>query len=92
MTESLTALTDDQRTRIQDIVIEVLELEPGELTETASFVEDYDADSLLAIEVLARIESDLSVTIPQDDLEQMTSLGAVYAVVARRLDDGAGHA
>jgi acyl carrier protein len=58
-------------------------LEPGELTDTSSFVEDHDADSLLAIEILARIERDLGVDISQDALPEMTNLTAVYTIVAR---------
>lgn len=79
-----TALTRADRMRLlADLVTEVLELEPGQLTETGDFVEDYAADSLMAIEILARIERDLGVAIGQDDLPQLTNLAGVYTVVAR---------
>ncbi len=67
--------------KTREIVLEVLELESEELTETGRFVEDYDADSLLAIEILARLEKRLHLTIPQEELERMTHLAAVYEVV-----------
>jgi acyl carrier protein len=73
----------DKLEALRQIVTEVLELEPGELTETSNFIEDHEADSLLAIEILARIERDLGVAIPQEQLPEMTHLAAVYAVVAR---------
>ena len=41
---------------VREIISEVLELEPGELTDDGSFVEDYGADSLRAIEILAQLE------------------------------------
>ncbi len=66
---------------IRDIVAEVLELEPEELTETSRFKEDHDADSLRAIEILARIEKLYKVEIPQAELARMTHLLAVYDVV-----------
>jgi acyl carrier protein len=89
---STTASRTERMRQLADIVTEVLELEPGELTETGSFVDDYSADSLMAIEILARIERDLGVSLAQDDLPEMTNLAAVYSVVARHAgwEDGDG--
>ncbi|MCX5142760.1 MULTISPECIES: acyl carrier protein [unclassified Streptomyces] len=88
MSADTTVLTAEQDTQLRDIVIEVLELDADELTDTSSFIDDHDADSLLAIEILARIEKDLGVTIPQDDLTEMGNLDGVRAVVARSLVGG----
>ncbi|ASF13143.1 acyl carrier protein [Nocardia brasiliensis] len=63
---------------LRDMISEVLEIEPEELTETSHFVEDHEADSLRAIEILARIEKKYKVTIPQDRLPEMVNLRAVY--------------
>lgn len=68
---------------IRDIVTEVLELEPDEVTETSLFAEDHNADSLLAIEILARLEQKYRIEIPQEELAQMVNLSAVYEVVRR---------
>ncbi|WP_328750666.1 acyl carrier protein [Streptomyces sp. NBC_00285] len=77
---------------LRTIVVQVLELGPDELTETSHFVDDHDADSLLALEILARIELDLGVAIPQEDLPEMVTLTAVYDVVARNADWEISHA
>jgi acyl carrier protein len=66
---------------IREIVAEVLELESDEITETSRFKEDHDADSLRAIEILARLEKLYKVEIPQEELVNMTHLTAVYDVV-----------
>jgi len=66
---------------IRDVVAEVLELEPGELTETSRFKDDHGADSLRAIEILARLEKLYKVEIPQAELARMTHLLAVYDVI-----------
>ncbi|OIJ65808.1 acyl carrier protein [Streptomyces mangrovisoli] len=87
-TDTTTALTPEQDAQLREIIIEVLELEADELTDTSSFIDDHDADSLLAIEILARIEKDLGVTIPQDDLTEMSNLDGVRAVVVRNLGSG----
>ena len=68
---------------IRDVVEEVLELDEGELTETSLFVEDHDADSLRAIEIMSRLEKKFGVRIPQNDLQEMTNVANVYNVFAR---------
>ncbi|HKT00933.1 MAG TPA: acyl carrier protein [Rugosimonospora sp.] len=68
---------------LREIVAEVLELEPEELSDGGDFVEEYEADSLRAIEILARIEKTYKVDIPQSELAEMRNLKAVYEVVAR---------
>ncbi|MFC9629230.1 acyl carrier protein [Streptomyces sp. NPDC058251] len=68
---------------IREIAAEVLEIEPEEITETSSFADDHEADSLRAIEILARIEKKYNVEIPQSDLPKMVNLRAVYDVVAQ---------
>jgi acyl carrier protein len=76
----------DAETRLEEIremVAEVLELEPEELTDGGDFVDEFEADSLRAIEILARLEKKYKIDIPQADLAEMRNLKAVYEVVAR---------
>lgn len=67
---------------LREITAEVLELEPEEISDGGDFVEEYEADSLRAIEILARIEKRYKVEIPQARLAEMTNLKAVYDIVA----------
>lgn len=68
---------------LREIAAEVFELEPDEVSDTADFAEEYGADSLRAIEILARIEKKYRIEIPQSELAEMRNLKAVYDVVAR---------
>ncbi|MEV2274684.1 acyl carrier protein [Nocardiopsis sp. NPDC049922] len=79
MSETGTALID----QLREIVADVLEVEPEEITPDGLFSEEHEADSLQAIEVLARIEKDLKVTVPQTELPNMGSLNGVHGVVAQ---------
>lgn len=69
--------------KISEIILQELELEPSDLTETGDFVEDYDADSLSLITILARIEKEGGVVVPQDELQNMRNLAGVYAVTEK---------
>ncbi|MGH3737894.1 MAG: acyl carrier protein [Micromonosporaceae bacterium] len=68
---------------LRELVAEALELEPEELTDTADFVEDHDADSLRAIEILSRLEHHYGLEIPQAEMDGARSLKTVYDMVAR---------
>jgi acyl carrier protein len=72
---------DDMKRRIQEIVADELELELGELDETTHFVDGYDADSMTLIQVFGRIERELSVQIPQQEMWNMVDLGSVQRIV-----------
>jgi acyl carrier protein len=73
---------DPRLEELREIVADVLEVEPEELTDTGDFQEEYDADSLRAIEMLARIEKKYKIAIPQEELANMPNLKAVYDVTA----------
>jgi acyl carrier protein len=75
-------MNDGIRDRIRTIVIDILEIDPGELTPTSRFKEDHDVDSLLAIEILAELEKTLSIAIDQEELSRMVNLESVWAIVA----------
>jgi acyl carrier protein len=75
-----------QLEELRELVAEVLELEPEELTDDGDFVEEYEADSLRAIEILARIDKKYKVEIPQTELPMLRNLKAVAEVLARYTD------
>ena len=71
----------ERMSRLKDIVCDILEIEPEELTPSSLFIDDHHADSLRAIEILATIEKEFSVKIPQENLVRMVNLDGVYGVV-----------
>jgi acyl carrier protein len=74
---------DQKLEEIREIVAEVLELEPREITDLGDFREQYEADSIRAIEILSRLEKKYKVEIPQSELPEMQNVQAVYQVMAR---------
>jgi acyl carrier protein len=74
---------DQRMEELRVLVAEVLELEPEELTDTGDFMDEYDADSLRAIEILARIDKQYKVEIPQAELPTLRNLKAVHDAVVR---------
>lgn len=79
----MTVVTELDRRRIAEIVVDILELEIDDLTETSLFIEDHDADSLRAIEILASLEREFKIVIDQAELARMVNLEGVYEVVSK---------
>ncbi|MEV5280065.1 MULTISPECIES: acyl carrier protein [unclassified Streptomyces] len=91
MSENLAAsLSADLRTRVRDIVADVLEVSAEEVGEHHSFADDFDADSLLIIEMFSRFERQLGIEIPQEELVDLDDLASAYALIARHTKAVAG--
>jgi acyl carrier protein len=74
---------EQQLEELRAMVAEVLELEPDELSDSGDFMNDYEADSLRAIEILARIDKRYKVEIPQAELPELRNLKAVHDALTR---------
>ena len=63
--------------KIKEIIEEQLNIEGVEITEETRFKEDLDADSLDLFELVDAFQEEYGVEIPAEDLEQITTVGAV---------------
>lgn len=74
---------DEAQDEIKDIVCDILEVDPEEVTGTSLFKEDHDADSLRAIEIVAALERRFGIDIPQSDMAGIVNMrGVIDAVTA----------
>ncbi|MEU1789257.1 acyl carrier protein [Streptomyces sparsogenes] len=79
----MAAIVEERQETIKEIVTDILEIDPDEVTETSLFKEEHDADSLRAIEILAALEKEFNVVIAQSELSRMVNLEGVYEVVSQ---------
>jgi len=69
---------------IKEVAAEVLRVDHDQVTETARFKEDLDADSLDLVELVMGLEERFDIEVPEDDLEGVTTIGqAVDLVLAK---------
>ena len=67
--------------KVKEIVAESLNVEESTLSETTSFKEDLEADSLDLFEMVMAFEEAFEVEIPSEDLEQITTVGDVVKYI-----------
>lgn len=74
---------------VYDACVEVLKVDKATLSETTSFADDLDADSLALVEVVMQLEEQFDLRIPEDQLDGVTTIGAAADVVATHIDAAA---
>ncbi|MDP9159169.1 MAG: acyl carrier protein [Acidobacteriota bacterium] len=68
--------TDNKATveKVKQIIGEQLGVDEGEVTPSASFVDDLGADSLDQVELVMALEEAFSVEIPDEDAEKIRTV------------------
>ena len=70
------------RDKLREIISEVSEVD--DVPDETSF-EELGIDSMMAIEIVAEVERTYKLSIPEDELTEMTNFTRVYELVRRKL-------
>lgn len=71
--------------RFTKCAVEVLSVEASAVTKEARFAEDLDADSLDLVEFVMALEEEFDVTVDEEELEGVGTIGAAYDLVIGKL-------
>jgi acyl carrier protein len=71
--------------RVMNIVAQVVERPAASLDLDAHMVTDLGLDSLLALEILALMEKEFKIDIPEEELAQFQRVRQIIEVAERRL-------
>jgi len=72
-------------TTITDLAVEILDVDAGAVTEKARFKDDLDADSLDLVEFVMALEERLDISVPEDEVEGVETIGQAIDLVADKL-------
>jgi len=70
--------------KVKSILSEQLNVEPADLMDSTSF-EDLNADSLTVVEVIMALEEEFDIEIPDEDAENMRTVGDVIEYIHSRV-------
>lgn len=63
--------------KVRDIIAEQLDVEAEEITMETSMMNDLDADSLDAVEIMMALEDEFDIEIPDEDAESFKNIGDI---------------
>ena len=75
----------DDFERFQKCAVEVLSVEATQVTKEASFADDLDADSLDLVELVMALEEEFDISVPEEDLDGIETVGQAYELVSSKL-------
>ena len=70
---------------LKDAATEILGADADAITEDARFKEDLDADSLDLVELVMALEERLDVTVPEEELEGIETVGQAVDLVTGKV-------
>lgn len=70
---------------VVETAVELLKLDPAAVTETATWAEDLEADSLDLTELVMALEDRFDVEVPEEQLEEVATVGDAADVVLAAL-------
>ncbi|WP_110239996.1 acyl carrier protein [Nocardioides gilvus] len=77
------ATTEEIRSDLADIVNEVAGVDTDEVQLDKAFVDDLDVDSLSMVEVVVACEEKFGVSIPDDQVKNLRTVGDAVAFIER---------
>lgn len=78
-------MSDENFERFKACAEKVLSVEPDKIVKEAKFEDDLEADSLDLVELVMELESEFNIEVPEEDLENITTIGAAFDLVQSKL-------
>ena len=69
------------KSKVIAIIVDKLNVEEAEVTDTASFTNDLGADSLDTVELIMEFEKQFGISIPDDQAETIQTVGDAVSYI-----------
>ena len=70
--------------RLKEIVMDRLDVEESQISDTASFVEDLGADSLDIVELIMDLEQEFNIEIPDEELPKVQTVADIVGYLEKK--------
>ena len=78
-------ITEAEMIKVQDILINQLQVTRDQIKPEAEIMADLGADSLDIVEIAMKAEEEFNVTLPDDDAEKIVTVEDLYEAVGKLL-------
>ena len=81
-------MAEDISSKVKKMVVDHLGVDEAKVTDEANFMDDLGADSLDTIEIIMSIEEEFDIDIPDNEVEEMHTVGSVLNYLTANLSNG----
>ncbi|MFN3728551.1 MAG: acyl carrier protein [Fimbriimonadaceae bacterium] len=79
-------MSEDIFSRVKRVTVEELGVKDEEVVESASFTDDFGADSLDVVELVMAFEEEFNIEIPDEDVSQIRTVGDAVRYISNKAD------
>ncbi len=76
---------DEAFAKFTEDAVEVLAVEPAQVTPDASFGDDLGADSLDLVELVMALEETFDIEVAEDELKEIKTVGEAFELIYAKL-------
>lgn len=76
---------DEIAGKVKNIIVEQLGVNPEEVKDEASFIDDLGADSLDTVELVMALEEEFNAEIPDEDAEKLRTVGEAINYIDQKV-------
>ena len=76
---------EEIQAKVVQIISEQLGKDESEISMSSNFIEDLDADSLDTVELVMALEEEFGVSVEEEELENITTIGGAYELITGKL-------
>jgi acyl carrier protein len=71
--------------KVKEIIVNQLALNPEEVTDNASFMDDLGADSLDQVTFVMELEKEFGIEVPDEDAKDITTVGEAINYIEEKV-------
>jgi acyl carrier protein len=75
---------DDIESKVKEIIVEQLSVNPEDVTLDSKFIEDLGADSLDQVELVMAFEEEFEMDIPDEEAEKIRTVGDAVEYIKKK--------
>lgn len=71
--------------KVKNVIAEHLDVEADEITMETSLMDDLEADSLDAVEIMMGLEDEFDITVPDEEAEGFKNIGEIVKYIESKI-------
>ncbi|WP_444997005.1 acyl carrier protein [Aliikangiella sp. IMCC44359] len=74
---------------LKEMLSDIFDMEPDEIKDSSHFVDDLGVDSLVALQLIVKVERKYGLKLDEEFMSQMTTLANVHKLLNEKLSETA---